>query len=86
MAINVNSGINAATTAVYKSGATATAKVQTSTPEQVSRILYNSSGIRQEVIFSPEASVTNDSSSSLVYSAESNTFSVQKISVHGGFF
>tara|TARA_B100001093_G_scaffold508198_1_gene569956 strand:+ start:25438 stop:25698 length:261 start_codon:yes stop_codon:yes gene_type:complete len=86
MAIDTNPGINANTTTVFRSGKTAIAKVQTATPEQVSRIMFGSAGIKQQVVFQGDATISNEAATSLVYDVESNTFLVQKVSVHGGFF
>ena len=86
MAIDTSTGINANTTTVFRTGNTAIARIQTATPEQVSRIMFGSAGIKQQVVFQNDATVSNEAAVSLVYDVDSNTFLVQKVSLHGGFF
>tara|TARA_B100001093_G_scaffold183921_1_gene176552 strand:- start:1391 stop:1651 length:261 start_codon:yes stop_codon:yes gene_type:complete len=86
MAIDTSTGINANTTTVFRTGNTAIARIQTATPEQVSRIMFGSAGIKQQVVFQSDAAISNEAAVSLVYDVDSNTFIVQKVGVHGGFF
>lgn len=69
-----------------RSGTTAVAKVTETVPGQVSKVLYNSGGLQQQVVFDPSAEVLNDATASLVYDSATDSFVVQKINLNGGTF
>ena len=71
---------------ILRSGTTAVAKVTEQVPGQVSKVLYNSGGLQQQVVFDPSAEIVNDSTASLVYNTATDSFVVQKIHVNGGTF
>lgn len=73
-------------TTPLRSGTTAIAKVTETVPGQVSKVLYNSGGLQQQVIFDPSADIANEASGTLVYNPTTGAFVVQKIDLNGGTF
>jgi len=69
-----------------RSGTTAVAKVTETTPGQVSKVLYNSGGLQQQVVFDETADIANEAAGTLVYNPVTGAFVVQKIDLNGGTF